>query len=249
MKIISTTIAFICLTGLNVFAQERIIGNNNDIWFLSHGDYTISNKWGIDSEIHFRTSDWGHDKQQILLRPSVYYKLNNLISIYGGYTFIETYPYGDQPINTRTPENNFWLQATAEQNISSWSVSHRYRFEERWISKVTETDGIRDVNGTTHRNRIRYRLTLKKALDKQKNWYIQVFDEVWVSYGENTQKNLFDQNWLYGGIGRKISHNLALELAYQWQIVNKSDGIHQESNNTIQLTMHYKFNFNKIKNG
>jgi len=231
------------------FSQGRVINHNNDLWYLLHGDYSLSSKWGIDSELHLRLADWGHEKQQILIRPSVYYKLNSSLYLFAGYTHIESYPYGDQPIVARTPENNFWIQALVKHSVGRLGVSHRYRFEERWTGIISTLSNQNEISGYSHKNRLRYRLTLKAPITPDSPWYFQVFDEVWVNFGENTQLNIFDQNWLYTGFGKNLNNLLALELAYQWQILNKADGIHQESNDTIQLTLHYKFDSTKNRNG
>ncbi len=249
MRGIAFIIVFITCTAQYAFSQERITDHNNDLWFLLHGDYDLGEKWGLDTELHLRLSDWGHQKQQTLIRPSVYYKYNSQVSFFLGYTNIQSYPYGGQPIAARTPENNMWIQALIKHKIGRIGVSHRYRFEERWSGKVSIDANGRELDGYAHKNRLRYRLTLKAPIVSGKPWYFQVFDEVWVNYGENTQQNIFDQNWLYAGIGRNLNAKTALEIAYQWQILNKSDGIRQESNNTIQLSFHYKINLKKDRNG
>ena len=199
----------------------------------------MSEKFGLDSELHLRLADFGGQKQQILIRPSIYYKLNQNVSFYTGYTYISTFPYGDQPIAARTPENNVWVQAHVKQNIGKVGISHRYRLEERWTGNITANGNAYELNGTTHRNRIRYRLTAKYVLPKDPRFYLTVFDEVWVNYGKNVGLNYLDQNWLYAGAGFLINKETALEIAYQWQIIEKSDGYHKESNNTLQLSLHY----------
>jgi len=222
-----------------VAAQSREVAHNNDLWFLQLSKFELNDKWGLENELHLRLANWGETKQQILLRPSIWYKVNDNVKFQFGYTHIETYPYGKQALAIRTPENNIWGQVALDHSAGSLKVSHRYRMEERWTGRtINTTSGNPEVDGSLHRNRFRYRITLKKEFSEGKN-YVAVFDEVWMNFGENTGLNRLDQNWLYSGIGRKISAQIALELGYMWQIIEKADGIRYESNNTIQFTAHY----------
>ncbi|MFT7033704.1 MAG: hypothetical protein ACJA2S_002212 [Cyclobacteriaceae bacterium] len=226
-------------------SQERITSHNNDLWFLLHGNYYFSEKFGFDSEAHLRLSDLGYQKQQILLRPSVYYKFNDKVKFYLGYTYINTYPYGDQPIAARTPENNLWIQASVSQKLGQLGLSHRYRLEQRWVGKMTLGNNGFELTDRIHKNRIRYRITAKFRIPTDQRFYFTAFDEVWINYGKNTGLNYLDQNWMYGGGGFYFNEETAIELAYMWQLVKKSDGIREESNNTLQLSLHYNLPLKK----
>jgi hypothetical protein len=222
----------------HVQAQDREVARNNDLWFLQLSKFYFENGFGLENELHLRLADWGGEKQQILIRPSVFFTLNDAVTFHLGYTHIETYPYGEQAIAIRTPENNLWAQVTLNHEVVGLQVAHRYRLEERWTGKVINTAGQPEIDGSLHRNRFRYRFTLKKSLSDKT--YLAAFNEVWINFGENTGLNRLDQNWIYIGAGHKINKSLAIELGYLHQWLAKADGNHFESNNTIQLTAHLK---------
>lgn len=236
---------FIVLGFADVKSQDKITDHNNNIWFLVHGNYYLSEKFGLDSEAHLRLADMGGQKQQMLLRPSIYYKLTDQVRFYFGYTYINTYPYGTQPVAARTPENNLWAQVTLNHSVSKLGLSHRYRLEKRWIGKLAPTSNGYEVQGTTQKNRLRYRLTLKYTLPNQDKFYVAAFDEIFINYGKDTRVNFFDQNWIYSGLGYNLSEGTSLELAYQWQLIEKADGISEESNNTLVLSLHYNLPLGK----
>lgn len=231
--------------GFIVQAQEKLTTHNNDLWFLLHGNYTLSDKFGLDSEIHLRLGDMGGQKQQILLRPSIFYKYNKQIRFYVGYTYISSYPYGDQPIKSRTPENNIWIQVLMSHSKGNLNFSHRYRLEQRWIGNISSTNNGYGLDGTIHKNRIRYRLTTKFRIPTDLRFYFTAFDEIWINYGKNVGFNYLDQNWLYAGTGFYLSEFTTIELAYQWQLIRKSDGMMQEYNNTLQVSLHYNLPLNR----
>ncbi|MEQ9403618.1 MAG: DUF2490 domain-containing protein [Cyclobacteriaceae bacterium] len=221
--------------------QVRTKSQNNDLWFLQLSKIQLTNRWGFENELHLRLTNWTETRQQILLRPSIWYKLNENVKFQLGYTHIETYPYGDQPIAIRTPENNIWGQFVLDHSAGGLKVSHRYRLEERWTGKtISTTSGDPAIKGSLHRNRFRYRVTLKKEFNEGK-FYATMFDEVWVNFGENTGYNRLDQNWLYVGFGKRLNDRITLETGYLWQIIEKANGTQFESNNTIQFTAHFNF--------
>lgn len=225
-----------------VLAQDNIIDQTNSLWYFLGGNHEITEKFGINTELHMRLAEWGTQKQQLLIRPSVYYKVTDNLKMQVGYTYIQNYPYGNQPLPERIPENNFWLQAEVYNMVKNVSITHRYRYEMRSV-------GLPDLSSSEFEHkffqRFRYRLTIKVPFGESKKMYAVIFDEVWLNLGSNVNNYIFNQNWLHTGLGRKISKSLAIELAYQWMVLDKPDGIHRESNNIIQTSIKYKIPFNK----
>lgn len=220
--------------------QSQNIAKNNNFWLMEITKIQLSSRWGLENELHLRIANW-ETKQQILIRPSVFYLLNDQVKFHLGYTHIETYPYGEQPIPIRTPENNLWGQVTLDHVAGSLHFSHRYRMEQRWTGKAITNGADSELDGFIHKNRFRYRLTIKKSLTN-KGLYAVIFDEIWLNFGENTALNRLDQNWFYMGLGQSISDGIKIEMAYLGQNIRKSNGLQAEWNNTLQLSTFYAFN-------
>ena len=59
-------------------------------WNAVFADYQIDSVQGIRLETHYRTKDFWGGQQQFILRPSYVRKLNNQITLSGGYSFLNT---------------------------------------------------------------------------------------------------------------------------------------------------------------
>jgi Protein of unknown function (DUF2490) len=241
-------ITYFVITALGLSAQETDVAQSNDLWMFLNGNYEFENKWSIGTEFHFRYANWGDERQQFIFRPSTSYVLDDQVKFTLGYTFTEYYPYGEQPIPTRVPEHNIWMQVLLKQSLKSLKVSHRFRFEQRWIGHVTNENGERTIHEYVQRKRVRYHLSLQRPLSSNSKFYAKIFNEIWINYGNGTGQNIFNQNWLSGGIGYHLSPAVTTEISYLWRFINKPDGIHQESNNTFQAALKYSFQ-KSSKNG
>jgi len=230
-------------TAMVAHAQNRVVSQNSGLWFFNLSKMEVRDKWGFENELHFRLSDWNPSNKQFLIRPSIWYKWNKHIKAQLGYTHLETYLNGDQNTSIRIPENNLWIQLVLDHEIGGIHLSHRYRLEERWTGNVISQDGQAEVEGSLHRNRFRYRFTLKKALNK--DIYLIAFDELWLNFGDNSGYNQLDQNWIYVGPYFQINNVFGLELGYLHQWNAGSDGIHFQSNNILQTTAHLKISQSK----
>ncbi|MFT7029146.1 MAG: hypothetical protein ACJA2C_000526 [Marinoscillum sp.] len=221
------------------FAQTRETSRNSDMWFLNDTKYNMGEHWRFENEVHLRRTSWLADDKQILIRPSVSYAINPAIRFHVGYTHVVTYPYGDQPVILKTPENNFWVQTILYHEVERVKFSHRYRLEERWIGQaVGQQDGSYEIDGSVHKSRFRYRITCTKKIADSKSYFI-FFDELFINTSKDAGLNRFDQNWVYGGIGYEFSPALKLEMGYMWQLIEKPNGIQYESNNVIHFFAFY----------
>jgi len=240
-KYILLTTLVVCLT-IQGWSQNRIIDSNFNTWWSNINKYNISNNWFLSSELHIRRANGLSDWQQFLFRPALNYKLNSPVVLTLGYTYIKSYPYGNQPIAILTPENNLWEQITLKHQSGKFKISHRYRFEQRFIGKTNYTLANEPIiKGHVYTHRFRYRLTMSIPLSSNKKMFAKGFDEVWVNLENNLMPVGLNQNWLYAGLGYKINSRANFQIGYMNQLVKKGDGIHYENNQTIQVTIGYDF--------
>lgn len=84
----------------SVIGQNNRITTNNSIgWYNFFGTFNISEKFGIHTEYQWRRNKTITQWQQSLLRVGLNYNLNSRVLFRVGYGWIETYPYGEIPIN------------------------------------------------------------------------------------------------------------------------------------------------------
>jgi hypothetical protein len=193
------------LLPLSVLAQPNNFGN----WIIYLGDKKISKKWNWHHEVQYRNFNLLGDTEQLLLRAGIGYNLsennNNLLF---GYAFVYSEPYiANTDKKTNFNEHRLYQQYLTRQTFGSFSLQHRYRFEQRFFSNDTKF-------------RLRYFLSLNYVLIKkpktEKALYLSAYNEIFL----NLKQTYFDRNRIYGGVGYKFSRNLRTEIGVMNQSTN-----------------------------
>ncbi|VAV85266.1 hypothetical protein MNBD_BACTEROID02-1571 [hydrothermal vent metagenome] len=198
------TVVLITLLILPVLAisQESNFGN----WLLYIGNKQINEKWNIHNEVQYRNYNAIGDLEQLLIRVGLGYNLtdknNNLLLGYG-YILSNNY-LGDVNEKISVNEHRIFQQFISKQNVGKLKLSHRYRFEQRFI----END---------FKLRLRYFLGLNIPLSKKEignnTYYISAYNEIFL----NTKTSIFDRNRVYAGIGYRINNSIKIEAGYMNQ--------------------------------
>lgn len=184
-------------------AQSSDFGN----WLIYIGSKQLDSKWNIHNEVQYRNYDAVGDLEQLLLRTGVGYNLSeNNHNILLGYGYINSENYvGDTSEKITVNEHRVFQQFTSKQNIGRVSISHRYRFEQRFVEADFKT-------------RFRYFLGIQIPI-KSSKYYISGYNEIFL----NGQSNIFDRNRVYGGLGYQLKKNMRLELGYMNQLFEASN--------------------------
>ena len=184
------------------------MGQNSDFgnWLIYFGNKKINDKWNLHHEVQYRNYNALGDLEQLLLRAGLGYNLtennNNLLLGYG-YILSENY-VGTTEEKVSVSEHRIFQQFISKQKISIVGVSHRYRFEQRFVEDE-------------FRMRFRYFISLniplqiKETIDK--TFYVSAYNEIFL----NTKSSIFDRNRLYGGLGYNINKDVRIELGYMNQ--------------------------------
>jgi len=184
-------------------AQSSDFGN----WLIYIGSKKVNSKWNIHNEVQYRNYDAIGDLEQLLLSTGVGYNLSeNNHNLLLGYGYILSQNYvADTQEKTDVNEHRIFQQFTSKQKIGSVSLSHRYRFEQRFV----ESD---------FKMRLRYFLAFKVPLVKTETLpsklYISAYNEVFL----NTESSVFDRNRVYGGLGYQLNKNVRIEAGYMNQL-------------------------------
>lgn len=209
-------------------AQNRINEYNTLGWYTTAGSISFSPKWSTQSEYHWRRTDWGINKQQILLRLGIGYQIHDNINLRIGYAWVETYPYGDIPINSfgkQFTEHRTYQSLTTSNRTASLEWSHRYMLEQRWLATYTSAQSS-ESDSWKFVNRLRYMARIQRALNGKtiddKTPYVAMYDEIFIGFGQNVNQNIFDQNRLGILLGWRFSKQLRLEGGYINQILQLS---------------------------
>ena len=187
-------------------AQESDLGN----WLIYIGNKKLNSKWNIHNEVQYRNYNAVGDLEQLLLRTGLGYSINEKNNILLGYGYILSENYvGDTDEKVSVNEHRIFQQFTTKQSIGKVGLSHRYRFEQRFV----EDD---------FKMRFRYFLGVKIPLqykeDGSSPLYLSAYNEIFL----NTESSVFDRNRVYGGLGYTFSKQLRLELGYMNQFFETS---------------------------
>jgi hypothetical protein len=188
-------------------AQSSDFGN----WLIYIGNKKVNSKWNIHNEVQYRNYDAIGDLEQLLLRTGLGYNLSeNNHNLLLGYGYILSQNYiTDTQNKMDVNEHRIFQQFTSKQNVGSVSLSHRYRFEQRFV----ESD---------FKMRLRYFLAFKVPIIKTETsptkFYLSAYNEVFL----NTESNVFDRNRVYGGLGYQLNKKVRIEAGYMNQLFENS---------------------------
>ena len=228
-------VLFVIMIKNNGYSQPTQVEHNFNTWWSNNNKYHLSNKWYFSSELHIRRTKGLQKWQQFLFRPAVNYALNKTIVATIGYTFIQSYPYGEHPTSTIIPEHNSWEQITLKHRMNKIKFSHRFRFEQRFIG--VDEQNNENLNHFKYVQRVRYRFTSQFPLMKKGKLFGKCFDEIWINQANNLMPLSLNQNWLYLGVGYKISSKVNVECGVMDQVIRKNNVDHYESNPTLQFSV------------
>jgi hypothetical protein len=237
------TLLIILFTG-NLFGQNDRVNDYNSIaWLQSINTITLDKKWSLHLEYQWRREEGLKHWQQSLLRIGANYKLHDQVILHAGYSWIETFPYGDYPIASAGtfPEHRLYEQISFRQPVNKWTFLHRFRIEQRWLGKVEPgTDRkIEDWN-FVHRFRYQFRSQLALWLKGEKQFFAAMADEIFIGAGKNVGANIFDQNRFFLLTGYKFNKRFTLEGGYLNQTLQQgrrvNDKIIMQRNNGWVLT-------------
>jgi hypothetical protein len=111
-------------------AQDSNLGN----WLIYIGNKKLNNKWSIHNEVQYRNYNAVGDLEQLLLRTGLGYNIteNNNILLGYGYILSENY-IGETDDKVSVNEHRVFQQFTTKQKVGKIGLSHRYRFEQRFV--------------------------------------------------------------------------------------------------------------------
>lgn len=248
-------ILILCVLTSSSYSQHRINTYNQIGWYNYFGTFNFCKKLGTHTEYQWRRNNIATDWQQSLLRVGINYNFNPRVLFRVGYGWIETFPYGQYPINNfgkDFTEHRIFQVIQLSHNEQMVSFLHRFMVEQRFIGKYTSPELTQeDEFSLLHRIRymIRTQLPLKKYSITDKMLYLATYDEVFIGFGKNVAMNVFDQNRIGVLLGYTLTKNIKIETGYLNQTLQYSRTINGKStfqnNNGVILNANFTFDSHK----
>ncbi|WP_303310332.1 DUF2490 domain-containing protein [Hymenobacter sp. BT730] len=242
-------LAAICmpLAALAQTPDYRISDTNHHVWLMYFGDHKLTDTWGLHTEVQVRRADLLNKSQQLLWRAGINYSLPNGMLLTSGYALAKSSPYGDYPAKTASKEHRIYEQLQLTQPLGRVQLMHRYRLEQRWTQAAGSTTSL-------YFNRARYLLKATLPLAgptlEPNELYLSAYDEIFIGFGKNVHRNVFDQNRASFVLGYKFSPAAALEIGYLHQLVQQRAPLSTgetvvENNHTLQAGFIYNLDFRR----
>lgn len=184
-----------CIVGS--LAQNNRIKTNETIgWYNYFGTFKITEKIGIHTEYQWRRNNLIKDWQQSLLRIGVNYQLKPSTLVRFGYAWIETFPYGEIPINSLGrdfTEHRLFQMVQLSNRDGIVEFSHRFMLEQRFVGRYSSLDvDAEDEFPLLHRMRYMVRLQIPLIGKEIKDGtpYAAIYDEILIGFGKNVNANI-----------------------------------------------------------
>ncbi len=232
--VILNGLIFVFIIHSEIFSQNHKTVVNLNGWYMYFGNYSLTPKISLNSEYQWRRNEIIKNWQQSLTRIGLTYSPYPEWSFTMGYGHILTYPYGKMPVLKTFLENRLWEQILLTHNLKNWKFKHRYRLEQRWLENITSSSPK-----WIFYHRMRYQFWWDIVLYSKNHHQLlfSFYDEVFINFGKNVQKNFLDQNRLYFAFGWVLQPNLVLRWGYLNQRILKPNSIQMENNHTLQFSI------------
>jgi hypothetical protein len=226
-------------------AQPWITRHQDALWVGTFVDQPLSKRTALWFDGSWRRMDLGDEPQQLLLRPGVQLTLTPGVRVAIGYAWIATQPYGSLPIANPTREHRFWQQMTLSHRAGQFTVSHRYRLEQRWTHPLLPVAGAdeREDGPITYQNRLRYmprvQANLGAARLKGRPLTGWVWNELLMPLGGPAERVTIGQNRAAAGLGIPLSAHVRTEVGYLNLYNAFAARRANEVNHTLWVSWHY----------
>jgi hypothetical protein len=188
-------------------------------WCSVFADHAVTERTALWFDGQWRRMGIGREPQQLLLRPGIIRTIVPGVRVGAGYAYVATAPYGEVPIAAPLREHRAWQQVMLSHRAGPLSVSHRYRWEQRWLASLLPSpDGDHRTGPWGYQQRARYMVRAQGALPglEVDGRPVLVFgwDELLMPVGHGDASVRLTQNRLGGGIGVPVSARQRLEVGY-----------------------------------
>jgi hypothetical protein len=176
---------------------------------------------------------------QLYVQPSIIYVHSPNLNFAGSYTYQRNNPFNGNFVN----EHRLWQQVIFSLPVSKGRLTHRFRFEERFIeNRVTEEYPL----STRARYQIGFNMPLQGRTLEKNEFYFNTYNEFYFSL-TGAKNATYSENWTYAGCGYDLGKMGRLELGYLFQVAVRNQQQNLRFLNLAQVMWVTNFNFAKNK--
>lgn len=133
------------------------------------------------------------------------YHFNKNVNFMWAFNYLETKSF-DKGENEIVSHDKRWVhQLSVNEKWGKMSVSHRFRIENRWLSRPGDEDFE-----NRYRQWVWLRFPLNNNTISSGTFFLSAYDEIFLNF----QHDVFGQNRIYGGVGYQLTDDIRLETGY-----------------------------------
>ena len=233
-----------CVFTFKIIAQEILVYDHQNLWLNQTLTYGISPQYSLHAEIQWRREHWWQHPQQSLIRWGVNRDFGNGLSTSIGHCYVHTSIYGKIPAKAPFPEHRTWMQLQQKNVRGRLEMTERIRLEQRFVHSPVKNSITQqyEAGASIYSNRIRFLQKINIALNKKTiengSLYLSLWDEFFVSFGQNVPINIFDQNRGFIGLGMQLAPIGRIEIGYLNQLINKGYSVDATSAEIVNKREH-----------
>ncbi len=205
-------------------------------WYMLFGNHRLTDQVGLHTEYQFRRTGLGADWQQSLLRVGLDWHRDAQHVVTGGYGWIRSFPYGEQPITETFDEHRIWQQLVTKSVTGQFKWVHRYRLEQRLMQFSS---------GSRWQHRARYFMQVKWPVPNHPEWAVTAYEEAFIGLRalDTPVSNLLQQNRMSVALNRKWEGGTSVQVGYLRQVLIKGSGIEAERNHVLLVGLRHNLDF------
>lgn len=205
-------------------------------WYMLFGNHRLTDQVGLHTEYQFRRTGLGADWQQSLLRFGLDWHRDDQHVVTGGYGWIRSFPYGEQPIAETFDEHRIWQQLVTKSVTGQFKWVHRYRLEQRLMQFSS---------GSRWQHRARYFMQVKWPVPNHPEWAVTAYEEAFIGLRslDTPVLNLLQQNRMSVALNRKWEGGTSVQVGYLRQVLIKGSGLAAERNHVLLVGLRHNLDF------
>ncbi|MGB1384302.1 MAG: DUF2490 domain-containing protein [Flavobacteriales bacterium] len=205
-------------------------------WYMLFGNHRLTRQLGLHTEYQFRRTGLGADWQQSLLRFGLDWHRDDQHVVTGGYGWIRSFPYGEQPIAETFDEHRIWQQLVIKSVTGQFKWVHRYRLEQRLMQFSS---------GSRWQHRARYFMQVKWPVPNHPEWAVTAYEEAFIGLRalDTPVSNLLQQNRMSVALNRKWEGGTSVQVGYLRQVLIKGRELEAERNHVLLVGLRHNLDF------
>ena len=252
MKIIHYIfVGVLVILTVDVVAQTDEERHFNTWWSLKVKT-DINDRLYVNSQISLRRYDILKSWQKVILRARALYRINDLCVVGGGYTYSRNFQANQPDRYVSIPRSDIFTEFGFTNKYDDLKLINRFRLEHRFSGVMVIPEDISQdayIDGTQFTNRLRYRITFKHPIIKNKGdtrLYAAGFYELFLSMTSKLKMENINSNVFKLVAGYSIKPNRTLEIGFRRQIKLRRSYTLKEINTVLDVALKYRFDVSEV---